>query len=168
MASSSSWAFYERHFAHARLQHYLTHTGGDQAAAMELYRWNVAISGAFWQSLAYFEVALTTLASWGGQVISEVSFGFGHQLVSRHQMFLWPDLAGAFPHAPNRDQPTIQHPVAQVREFRNRLGHHHRVWSEDVQACYNDLLTVAGYIDCDLKVFIDQRSLVPGLLKAQP
>lgn len=49
---------YERHFAQAQLQHYLTHTGGDQTIAMELYRWNVAISGAFWQSLAYFEVAL--------------------------------------------------------------------------------------------------------------
>lgn len=55
-----------------------------------------------------------------GQIISEVSFGFWHQLVSRRQMFLWPDLAGAFPHAPNRDQSTIQHPVARLREFRNR------------------------------------------------
>lgn len=25
---------------------------------MELYRWNVAVSGAFWPSLAYFEVAM--------------------------------------------------------------------------------------------------------------
>ena len=58
MANASDWEFYERHFAPARLQHYLTHTAGDQAAAMELYRGNVAISGAFWQSLAYFEVAL--------------------------------------------------------------------------------------------------------------
>ena len=54
---TSSWAFYERHFARARLQHYLVRTGGDEIAAMELYRWNTAIPGAFWQSLAYFEVA---------------------------------------------------------------------------------------------------------------
>ena len=223
VASANSWAFYERHFAHARLQHYLSHTGGDQSAAMELYRWNVAISGAFWQSLAYFEVALRNALDermgtrhsasgrqghWvfddarelgrdaegpghhrqpykdiaegirrvrrnhkplsAGQIISEVPFGFWHQLISRRQMFLWPDLAGAFPHAPNRNQPTIQRPVAQLREFRNRLGHHHRVWSESVQDRYDDLLRVAGYIDPDLKSFIDQRSLVPSLLTKQP
>jgi len=160
VASANSWAFYERHFAHARLQHYLSHTGGDQSAAMELYRWNVAISGAFWQSLAYFEVALRNALDermgtrhsasgrqghWvfddarelgrdaegpghhrqpykdiaegirrvrrnhkplsAGQIISEVPFGFWHQLISRRQMFLWPDLAGAFPHR-TEPQPT--------------------------------------------------------------
>lgn len=219
MTSASDWTFYERHFASARLQHYLTHTGGDQLAAMELYRWNVAVSGAFWQSLAYFEVALRNALDermsarhaalgrtghWifddvrelgrdtdgpgrhrqpykdiaeairrvrqnhkplsAGQIISEVSFGFWHQLISRRQMFLWPDLAGAFPHAPNRDQPTIQRPVAQLREFRNRLGHHHRVWSHNVQDRYDDLLDVSGCIDPELRRFIDQRSVVPGLL----
>lgn len=223
MASTSDWAFYERHFARARLQHYLTHTGGDQTRAMDLYRWNAAISGAFWQSLAYFEVAMRNalderMSAWhaahgrsghwifddarelgrdadgpshhrqpykdvaegirrvhrnqkplsAGQIISEVSFGFWHQMVSRRQMFLWPDLASTFPHAPNRDQPTIQRPVAQLREFRNRLGHHHRVWSENVQDRYDDLLEVASYIDPDLMSFIDQRSLVPNLLTKQP
>lgn len=34
---ASSWAFYERHFAQARLQHYLIHTDGDQSAGMEQY-----------------------------------------------------------------------------------------------------------------------------------
>ena len=83
-------------------------------------------------------------------------------------MFLWPDLASAFPHPPNRDQSTIQQPVAQLREFRNRLGHHHRVWSEDVQARYNDLLAVASYIDPDLRPFINERSTVPELITTQP
>lgn len=223
MTSSSNWAFYEHHFAKARLQHYLAHTGGDHAVAMELYRWNAAISGAFWQSLAYFEVALRNALDermsnrhlahgrpghWvfddalelgrdangpgkhqqpykdiaesinrvrkngkplnAGQIISELSFGFWHQMVSRRQMFLWPDVAGAFPHAPDRVQSTIQGPVKQLREFRNRIGHHHRVWSEDIQARYDDMLRVAGYIDPDLEIFIGQRSLVPGLLKAKP
>src|SRR5699024_8525808 len=57
VTSMRSWEFYELHFARTRLQHYLARTGGDEVAAMELYRWNAAISGAFWQSLAYFEVA---------------------------------------------------------------------------------------------------------------
>ncbi len=223
MANAGNWAFYERHFAHARLQHYLTYTGGDRTAAMELYRWNVAVSGAFWQSLAYFEVALRNALDermsarhsahgrsghWvfddarelgrdangprlhrqpykdiaeairrvrqnqkplsSGQIISEVSFGFWHQMVSRHQMFLWPDLADAFPHAPNRAQPTIQRRVERLREFRNRLGHHHRVWSENVQDRYDDLMDVAGYIDPELKRFINERSLVPYLLRKRP
>lgn len=223
MASASDWAFFERHFAPARLRHYLAHTAGDRQAAMDLYRWNVEVSGAFWQSLAYFEVALRNALDarmtarhtkagrtghWvfddarelgrdadgpgqhrqpykdiaeairrvrrnkkplsSGQIISEVSFGFWHQMVSRHQMFLWPDLADAFPHAPNRTQSTIQQPVERLREFRNRLGHHHRVWSENVTDRYDDLLAVAGYIDPELRMFINQHSLVPALLKSRP
>src|SRR5699024_6098211 len=128
--------------------------------------------GAFWQSLAYFEVALRnaldarlstrhlTLSRSGhcifddarelgrdadgpgmhrqpykdiaesirrvrrnrkqltaGQVISELPFGFWHQIVSRRQMFLWPDIADAFPHAPNRSQATIQAPMRRLREL---------------------------------------------------
>lgn len=223
VASGSDWAFYERHFAHAQLQHYLRDAGGNRAGAMQLYRWNVAITGAFWQSLAYFEVAFRNAldermsarhltqrrpSHWvfddarelgrdadgqhrhrqpykdiaeairrvrrnhkplsAGQIISEVPFGFWHQLVSRRQMFLWPDLAGAFPQAPNRHQSTIQHPVARLREFRNRLGHHHRVWSESIEARYDDLLTVAGYMDPDLKRFIDEHNLVRALLRERP
>jgi|GEM_PF-6669115 len=38
------------------------------------------------------------------QIISELPFGFWHQLVARRQMFLWPDLAAAFAHAPSRSQ----------------------------------------------------------------
>jgi hypothetical protein len=121
---------------------------------MALYRWNVEVSGAFWESLAYFEVAIRNAiddrmrgrqvrfgrpGNWlfddarelgrdangagrhrrpyaevdeairrvrrngkkidPGQIISELSFGFWHQMVSRRQMALWPDLASAFPHA---------------------------------------------------------------------
>ena len=44
MTSANDWAFYERHFATARLQHYLTWTNGDQVRAMLLYRWNVGTS----------------------------------------------------------------------------------------------------------------------------
>lgn len=103
-----------------------------------------------------------------GQIISEVSFGFWHQLVSRRQMFLWPDLADAFAHAPNRAHRTVQQPVERLREFRNRIGHHLRVWSEDVQGRDDDLLGVAGFIDPDLRIFIDQHSLVRPLIRAQP
>lgn len=35
-----------------------------------------------------------------GQVISELSFGFWHQMASKRQSFLWPDLVAAFRNGP--------------------------------------------------------------------
>lgn len=103
-----------------------------------------------------------------GQIISEVSFGFWHQLVSRKQMFLWPDLASAFPQAPDRHQVTVHDPVSRLREFRNRIGHHHRIWSEDIAGRYEDLLQIAGFVDPELRTFIDGHSRVPTMLAHQP
>jgi hypothetical protein len=102
------------------------------------------------------------------QIISETSFGLWHQLVSQKQMFLWPDLAGAFPHAPNRAQSTISGPVSRLRRFRNRIAHHHRIWTMNVHSLYEDLLTVAGYIDPDLPEWIGSGSAVWSLLDEQP
>ncbi|MBH0022939.1 Abi family protein [Salinibacterium sp. SWN248] len=103
-----------------------------------------------------------------GQIISEISFGFWHQMVSKGQVFLWPDLAGAFPNSPNRGQKTVQEPVARLRDFRNRIGHHHRIWSSDLAARYDDLLTVAGYLDVDFASWIDDRSRVIEVLAQKP
>jgi hypothetical protein len=103
-----------------------------------------------------------------GQVISELSFGFWHQMVSKGQLFLWPDLVAAFPNSPNRSQATIQDPVSRLRDFRNRIGHHHRIWSIDIAARYADVLLVAGYLDVDLAPWIDSRSRVAHLLAQKP
>lgn len=218
-----SWQFYERHFAQERLRHYLNDCNGDQALAAELYRWNSAVSGAFWEGLSYFEVSIRNAIDarmsarhakkgrtghWifddarelgrdrfgvgnhqqpyldvdrakkrvshngmpmtAGQVMSELSFGFWHQMVSKKQKFLWPDLASAFPHAPNRAQPTVHDPVQRLRDLRNRVGHHHRVWSLNLAALHDDMLDVAGYVDPDLRTFVAGRSRVPMLLSNQP
>lgn len=103
-----------------------------------------------------------------GQVISEISFGFWHQLVSRRQMVLWPDLASAFPHAPNRRQSTIESRIRRLRDLRNRIGHHHRIWALDIDGRYRDLLDLAGYLDPALGTWIAQRSRVPDLLSRRP
>ena len=103
-----------------------------------------------------------------GQVISEVSFGFWHQLVSKKQTALWPDLAGGFPHAPNRSQGTVHEPVKRLRDLRNRIGHHHRIWSLDIAGRFEDLSAVAGYIDPDLREWIRATSQVPAVLAAKP
>lgn len=220
---NQSWAFHDRHFSSARLQHYLAAAGGDEAEAVALYRWNLEIAGAFWESLGHFEVALrntidTRLSErharlgrpghWifddahelgkdkkgpgshaypyvdiktainrvrtnrkpvhPGQVISEVPFGFWHQMISKSQTALWPDLASGFPHAPRRAQGLIHDPVKRLRELRNRIGHHHRIWSIDLASRYSDLCEVAGYIDPHLRVWIDTESRVTSLLSARP
>ncbi|WP_438388811.1 hypothetical protein [Actinopolyspora saharensis] len=45
-------------FGVPRMQSYLDACGGDPAAALDLYRWNARISGAFWETLGHLEVVL--------------------------------------------------------------------------------------------------------------
>lgn len=103
-----------------------------------------------------------------GQVISEISFGFWLQLVSKSQTALWPDLAAAFPHAPDRARTTVHDPVDRIRGFRNRLGHHHRVWNQDLVQIHSDLLDVSGWIDPEFRAWLAARSPVPRLLTQRP
>jgi hypothetical protein len=218
-----NWEFYEHHFGPPRLRHYLSHCDGDVANAMKLYRWNVAISAAFWESLTHLEVAfrnaidgsmsdrharLGRSGHWvfdnahelgrdaqgpkrhrqpfadveaaklrvrrkrkaldAGQIISELSFGFWHQMVSQKQMFLWPDLASAFVNAPDRRQATVHDPMSRLRAFRNRIGHHHRIWSEDINARYDDVLNLAGFMDSKLQTFIEDHGRVQMMLQNGP
>lgn len=103
-----------------------------------------------------------------GQVISELPFGFWHQMVSKSQLFLWPDLVRAFPNSPDRRLDTVHDPIARIRDFRYRIGHHHRIWSTNILDRYNDMILVAGYLDANLPTWIDARSRVPALLQSEP
>lgn len=103
-----------------------------------------------------------------GQVISEISFGFWHQMVSKSQMFLWPDLAAAFPYMKGRNQTLVSTKVGALRELRNRIGHHHRIWASDPEKKFDDLVTLAGYIDPEFGQWVKSESQVPGLLHTQP
>ena len=40
------------------MQGYVDAAGGDVAAALELYRWNTQVSGAFWETLSHLEIVL--------------------------------------------------------------------------------------------------------------
>jgi len=63
------------------------------------------------------------------------------------------------------------HPHAEIdsaKGFRNRIGHHHRIWNMDVQARYDDLLTLAGYIDPRLRSWIGDTSRVPATIRRRP
>jgi len=204
----------ERLFSAERLSTYLAECNGDFAAAVEMYRWNAAITAAFWEPIGHLEVAvrntlddrfaarhdrLVRPGSWlddpaqelsdrlradiatardrvrqkgkrasDGQTISELSFGFWRFLITKKLTTLWPDLAGAFAHAPDRQLKTVEGPLARLHVFRNRLAHHHRVWSQAPEDRYEDLLTLAGYIDPGLPAWIAETSQVPHVLSARP
>ena len=104
-----------------------------------------------------------------GQIISELGFGFWRFLVARrYQATLWPDLASGFPHAPSRARRTVEDPIVRLHEFRNRVAHHERIWSEPVEDRYRDCLLLAGFIDRDLRAWIGATSRVPQLLERRP
>ena len=103
-----------------------------------------------------------------GQIISEISFGFWHQMVSKSQMFLWPDLVGAFPSLKGRNQYLVSAKVESLRALRNRIGHHHRIWAIDLNQKFADLHTLAGYLDPDLGSWLKTTSRVPSILANRP
>lgn len=100
-----------------------------------------------------------------GQTISELSLGFWRFLLARRRTNLWPDLAGAFPNAPDRKRETVEEPIARLHDVRNRLAHQRRIWNRSPGARYEDLLRVATYIDPELPVWIEASSVVPALLR---
>jgi hypothetical protein len=102
------------------------------------------------------------------QTISELGFGFWRFLITRRHTALWPDLASAFPGAPDRRRETVEEPIARLHELRNRIAHHQRIWNRDLAARYADLLLVAGYLDVGLPDWIGRSCTVPALLQARP
>jgi hypothetical protein len=217
MRFSSSSAISDERLTHLlgqeRLSTYMARSG-DFHAGMKLYRWNAAVSAAFWPSLGHVEVALRNAMSDGlaarhvrlgrdgswlddpaseldarmrshiaaarrrvvqrgkgvtdGQTISALGFGFWRFLVTRGRTALWPDLASAFPGAPDRRRETVEDPVARLHELRNRIAHHQRIWNRDLAASYADVLLVARYLDADLPAWIARDCRVPVLLRARP
>jgi hypothetical protein len=76
-----------------------------------------------------------------GQTIAELGLGFWRYLLARrYSSNLWPDLAGAFPNAPDRARETVELPVIGLHEFRNRLAHHERIWTEPIRELHAEAL----------------------------
>ena len=89
------------------------------------------------------------------QTISELSFGFWRFLIAKRSTAIWPDLASAFPNAPDRKLETVEAPVSRIYEFRNRLAHHEPIWNRDPQSRYDDVMMCASYIDSALPEWIE-------------
>ena len=201
-----------------RLAAYLTSCSNDTSCAVILYRRNVEVASAFWEAIAYVEVALRNLldrkmterqvelgrtAHWifddnyelgrshsdtqahrqpfkeisdamgrvrknrkpmtPSQIISELSFGFWHQLVSKRQLFLWPGLASGFINAPSRDQNYISGLTLEIRDLRNRIGHHHRLNEHSIDSGHLAIIKLAGAIDEDLLAWIMKDSRITAI-----
>lgn len=83
-----------------------------------------------------------------GKIIAELGFGFWRYLLARqYRASLWPDLAGAFPHAPTRSLTAVEDPVQRLHKLRNRIAHHEPVWQLPLEDRRDDLTKVLRYID---------------------
>ncbi|NEE03450.1 Abi family protein [Phytoactinopolyspora halotolerans] len=104
-----------------------------------------------------------------GQTISELPFGFWRYLLTKkYASTLWPDVANAFPYSPDRSLATVEQPVHSLHRFRNRVAHHHRIWTEPLSQRWADLQALLSYLDpvlCDWVIF---NSRVPAVLKTCP
>jgi len=146
----------------ARLSTYVDGCAGDLGAAVRLYAWNAAVSAALWQPLGHVEVALRNAMS-----IALAERQRRSRIARRHTV-LWPDLAGAFPGAPDRRRETVEDPVARLHELRNRIAHHQPIWNRDLPARDADVLLVAGFLEADLPAWIARDCRVRALLRARP
>lgn len=216
-SQSLQWEFYERHFAAARMAHYLKEFDGDQTKAKALYGWNNEISAGFWEVLAYLEVALRNTIDrqmtarrqaagdnqhWlmgenlnliqlnsrlgkdleeakrrvfqngkeltGEQMLSELSFNFWTLMVANRTKRYWPDLAGGFIGLPNRNSKELSELLNEVRNFRNRIGHHHRIWNFDLDAMNQKIQRLALFIDPTFAEWLLEKSRVEEILKSRP
>ena len=102
------------------------------------------------------------------QIISETSLGFWHQLVSSKSLSIWPDLAGAFPYAPSRDQSYISELVQDLRKLRNRISHHHKLQRKSIEQGELLILELAKAIDPEFSIWLKRVSKIEIVLQNRP
>lgn len=104
-----------------------------------------------------------------GKIIAELSFGFWRFLLARqYKTNLWPDLASAFPHAPNRALATVEDPVKRLHKFRNRIAHHEGIWHLPLEARRDDIHTVLGFIAPAAATWVADASRIDDVLARSP
>ncbi|MFF5881084.1 hypothetical protein ACIQ9M_34645 [Streptomyces californicus] len=104
-----------------------------------------------------------------GKVIAELSFGFWRFLLARqYKTKLWPDLAGAFSHAPDRALSTVEDPVSRLHKFRNRIAHHEGIWHLPTEARRDDIQTVLGFMNPAAATWVDDASRIEDVLARRP
>lgn len=104
-----------------------------------------------------------------GKIIAELGFGFWRFLLARqYRATLWPDLAGAFPHAPSRALTLVEDPVQRLHKLRNRIAHHEGIWRLPLEARRHDLQAVLGFITPAAATWVADASRIDDVLARRP
>jgi hypothetical protein len=216
------WQLFVTHFSEPRAKALLSLANSNEALAIALSEWDIALGSAWWESLALFEVAIRNAIDRGmtnrmkrfgnesdwlsdawnefgrsntsarhsqpyaeierarvrlqnkgaavshERVLSELSFGFWHQLLSKRFTSFLPDLISQFPNLPSRNPQPLRDAMTELRDFRNRIGHHHQILTHDIGAKFGKLLEAAGFIDNQLQNYIASKSRLKLLLEQDP
>ena len=104
----------------------------------------------------------------GEQMLSELSFNFWTLMIANKTKRYWPDLAGGFLCMPNRSSKELSELLNEVRNFRDRIGHHHRIWNFDLASMNQKILRIAEFIDPEFQAWLNAKSRVERLLKLRP
>lgn len=102
------------------------------------------------------------------RILAELPLGFWHQLVAKQQRFLWPDLASGFPNMPSRSPDLVASKVETVRNLRNRIGHHHKIFQLDIRHIFREITSLAGFIDFRLSDWIGNESRLAQMMDDRP
>lgn len=104
-----------------------------------------------------------------GKIIAELTFGFWRFLLARqYQTTLWPDLAGAFPHAPTRALTLVENPLKRLHKLRNRIAHHEGIWHLDLPGRRDDLRDILGFMDPGAVAWVTASSRIDAVLSQRP
>ena len=112
-------------------------------------------------------------------MVEKLCFGFWTSLVSRggrldeysdrrayYARTLWaPALRAAFPHRTWLTRRQAQSALDRLRRLRNAVAHHEPIFERPLWGDHQRILTVTGWISPEARVWIEQRSRVPGLLR---
>ena len=104
----------------------------------------------------------------GEQIMSELSFGFWHQMLSKRNQRYWPDIATGFQGLRARNRTLVSNRLEVFRDFRNRIGHHHRIWNLDLVEKHEEILGFAELLDPEFSIWLSSQSRVANLLALRP
>jgi hypothetical protein len=113
-------------------------------------------------------VALNNKELSGEQMLSELSFSFWTSMVANRTKRYWPDIAKGFSGLPSRKPNELSILLAEIRVFRNRIGHHHRIWHLDLEQMHQKILLVAQFINPEFCLWLSSKSRIDELLRVRP
>lgn len=108
-----------------------------------------------------------------GHLIAQLSFGFWIRLCNAPYEHgrtngprLWPEAIKRFPNCPKtiRTRADIRAEFSELRDFRNRLAHHHPLWDQNPLGWHERLLRVLGWMNAELATCVAARSQVQAIV----